>query len=49
MASDSLDAVVSVASSRSIGKRDAWSAAALALAFVCGDLQAGRRAPVTPE
>ena len=49
LASDALDAVVSVASSRSIGKRDAWAAAALALAFVCGDLQAGRHTAATPE
>lgn len=44
LASDSLDAAVSLASFRSIGKRDSWSAAVLALAFVCGDLQARRRA-----
>ena len=48
LASDSLDAVVSVASFRSIGKRDACSAAALALAFVCGDLRAARPAQVIP-
>ena len=45
LASDSLDTVVSLASFRSIGKRDAWAAAALAFAFVCGDLQARRTAP----
>src|ERR1700722_7573946 len=45
LASDSLDAIVSVASFRSIGKRDAWSAAGLALAFVWGDMRAGRRNP----
>jgi hypothetical protein len=45
LASDSLDTVVSLASFRSIGKRDAWAAAALAFAFVCGDLQAGREVP----
>lgn len=45
LASDSLDTVVSLASFRSIGKRDAWAAAALAFAFVCGDLQARREAP----
>jgi len=49
LASDSLDTVLSVASSGSIGKRDAWSAAGLALAFVCGDLRAGRRTPARPE
>ncbi len=38
LASDSLDIVVSLASSRSIGKRDAFAAAGLAFAFVCGDL-----------
>jgi len=43
LASDSLDAAASLASCRSIGKRDSWGAAILALAFVCGDLQAGRR------
>src|SRR5712692_8864342 len=44
LASDSLDAVASLASFRSIGKRDSWSAAILALTFVCGDLQARQRA-----
>ncbi len=43
LASDSLDAVSSLASFRSIGKRDSWSAAVLAFTFVCGDLQARRR------
>ena len=43
LASDSLDTVVSAGSFRSIGKRDALSAAALALGFVCGDLRASRR------
>jgi hypothetical protein len=43
LASDSLDVAVSVASSRSIGKRDSWAAAMLAFAFVCGDLHARRR------
>ena len=42
LASDSLDVAVSLASFRSIGKRDSWSAAVLALAFVCGDLRARR-------
>lgn len=45
LASDSLDTFVSLASFRSIGKRDAWTAAALAFVFVCGDLQARREAP----
>jgi hypothetical protein len=44
LASDSLDTVVSLASFRSIGKRDAWVAAALAGTFVCGDLRARRTA-----
>jgi hypothetical protein len=43
LASDSLDVAASLASSRSIGKRDSWSAAVLALAFVCGDLYARRQ------
>ncbi len=43
LASDSLDAAASLASMRSIGKRDSWGAALLALTFVCGDLQAHRR------
>ncbi len=42
LASDSLDAVASLASFSSIGKRDSWSAALLSLAFVGGDLQARR-------
>lgn len=45
LASDSLDTVASLASYRSIGKRDSWVAAILALTFVCGDLQARRRVP----
>jgi hypothetical protein len=49
MASDSLDAAVSLASFRSIGKRDSWGAAILALTFACGDLQALRRVPAAPE
>jgi hypothetical protein len=48
LASDSLDVAVSLASSRSIGKRDSWAAAMLASAFVCGDLQARRRGPAAP-
>ena len=43
LASDSLDTVVSLASFRSIGKWDSWAAAALAFAFVCGDLQSRRK------
>jgi hypothetical protein len=43
LASDSLDVAASLASFRSIGQRDALSAAALALAFVCGDLRSRRR------
>ncbi len=49
LASDSLDSAASLASFRSIGKRDSLSAAILALIFVCGDLQARRRIPVAPE
>ncbi|MGD0313852.1 MAG: hypothetical protein ABSC90_15475 [Acidimicrobiales bacterium] len=45
LASDSLDTVVSLASVRSIGRRDAWAAAALAFAFACGDVRALRRPP----
>lgn len=45
LASDSLDAAASLASFRSIGKRDSWAAAVLALAFVCGDVQARRHRP----
>jgi hypothetical protein len=43
-ASDSLDTVASLVSFRAIGKRDSLTAAALAFAFVCGDLVA-RRSP----
>ena len=49
LASDSLDVAASLASFRSIGKRDSWSAAVLALTFVCGDLQARRHFPAAPE
>jgi hypothetical protein len=49
LASDSLDTVVSLASFRSIGKRDAWAAAALAFAFVCGDIRALRRVQTGPS
>jgi hypothetical protein len=45
LASDSIDSAASLASFRSIGKRDSVSAAVLALTFVCGDLQARRRIP----
>jgi hypothetical protein len=40
LASDSLDTAASLASHRSIGKRDSVGAGLLALAFVCGDLRA---------
>jgi hypothetical protein len=40
LASDSLDTLVSLASFRSIGKRDSLLAAVLAFVFACGDLQA---------
>jgi hypothetical protein len=46
MASDALDTVVSLAAMRSIGRRDSLAAAALAFAFVCGDLQALRATSV---
>jgi len=49
LASDSLDVAASLASFRSIGQRDALSAAALALAFVCGDLQSRRRRDQPPH
>jgi len=49
LASDSLDAAVSIASARSIGKRDAGIAALLARAFVCGDVRAGGRTLTEPE
>jgi hypothetical protein len=42
LASDALDTVVSLAALRSIGRRDSLLAAALALGFVGGDLQALR-------
>ena len=42
LASDALDTLVSLASVRSIGRRDSWLAAGLAVGFVCGDLQALR-------
>jgi hypothetical protein len=49
LASDSFDSVASLASFRSIGKRDSLSAAILALTFVCGDLRARRRSPIASE
>ena len=42
LASDAIDTIVSLAAMRSIGRRDSISAAALAFAFACGDLQALR-------
>lgn len=45
LASDSLDAVVSLASRRAIGAREALGAAVLALTFIGGDLMARRRPP----
>ena len=48
MASDSIDTVVSLASFRSIGKRDSVVAAVLAFVFACGDLVAlHHRQPVS--
>jgi hypothetical protein len=53
LASDSLDTAVSLASMRSIGKRDSIAAAVLALTFVAGDLAArrlsGRRPGAPPR
>jgi hypothetical protein len=43
LASDSLDVATSLASMRSIGKRDSAGAAVLALIFAGGDVQALRR------
>jgi hypothetical protein len=45
LASDTLDTVVSLASIRSIGKRDACFASALAGTFVWGDVLARRASP----
>jgi spore germination protein YaaH len=42
LASDSIDVATSLASMRSIGKRDSWAAAVLALIFAGGDVQALR-------
>ena len=47
MASDSIDTVVSLASFRSIGKRDSIAAAVLAAVFACGDFLALRERPAT--
>lgn len=44
LASDALDTVVSLAAMRSIGGRDSLFTAGVALAFVCGDVQALRTA-----
>jgi hypothetical protein len=49
LASDSLDAAASLASFRALGPRDSSVAAALALAFVCGDLRSRQRIPAAPE
>lgn len=48
LASDALDTVVSLAAMRSIGRREALVAAALAFVFVCGDLQALRTTSERP-
>lgn len=45
MASDSIDTVVSLASFRSIGKRDSVAAAVLAFVFAYGDVVAVRASP----
>jgi hypothetical protein len=49
LTSDSLDVAASLASIRSIGKRDSWSAAILALIFVGGDLHARRSCRLEAE
>ena len=49
LASDSLDVAASLASMRSIGKRDSVGAALLALIFVVGDLHARRGCRPEPE
>jgi hypothetical protein len=49
LASDSLDVAASLASMRSIGKRDSAGAALLALIFVAGDLHARRGCRPEPE
>jgi hypothetical protein len=48
LASDTLDTVASIVSVRSIGKRDAVSAALLSLSFVAADLWALRKAKAAP-
>lgn len=48
LASDSLDAALSLASMRSIGKRDSMAAAVLALTFAAGDLAARRHSGRRP-
>ena len=49
LASDSLDVAASLASVRSIGKRDSIGAALLALVFVGGDLHARRSCRLETE
>ena len=49
LASDSLDASISAASFRSIGKRDSIAAAILALVFACADVQALRQPAIRPR
>jgi hypothetical protein len=49
LASDSLDVAASLASVRSIGKRDSIGAALLALVFVGGDLHARRSCRLEAE
>jgi hypothetical protein len=49
LASDSLDVAASLASVRSIGKRDSVAAALLALVFVGGDLHARRSCRLEAE
>jgi hypothetical protein len=49
LGSDSLDVAASLASVRSIGKRDSWTAALLALIFVGGDLHAWRSSGTAAE
>ena len=49
LASDSLDVAASLASMRSIGKRDSVGAALLALIFVGGDLHARRSCRQEPK
>lgn len=49
LASDSLDAVVSLASLPGVGRRDSLSAALMSLSFVCGDLVALGRSSGSPS